>query len=423
MEKSRFKILHNIKQADVVYVFLIVWIFIFMLSKSMLSVYSDFSFVLGKLMLFIRLALVVITFVNCLMFQQDRKKIIVLTAFTLLVILDYLVADNWMLFELFFVAIFWGDRLEYRKVLKIFAITTLVSIICIALLDVANLLPRYEYVSSRIDRLRTTLGFHHPNALSECIMVVLLCLFLLYNKGYKSIFSKILIVGCVVWVAIFPNTLAVVLVMFFTLLFQLILKMIFKRRQTFSGKIVLFVSIILLTCILCGLLYVIVLSGKYDNNFILRKFETLHSRVLLARKGLDRIPITWFGTSYESTTEIAVYIKQTANEYFTIDCVYFLLPLRYGILATIAFAWFYFQSVYYCIQKENAELLSVLIALLLMMVVDPFITLFIMSFVFICSKCYKKPDSDYKVQSFYQKWTAKREEKKYENGCVCADKA
>ena len=103
MEKSRFKILHNIKQADVVYVFLIVWIFIFMLSKSMLSVYSDFSFVLGKLMLFIRLALVVITFVNCLMFQQDRKKIIVLTAFTLLVILDYLVADNWMLFELFFV--------------------------------------------------------------------------------------------------------------------------------------------------------------------------------------------------------------------------------------------------------------------------------------------------------------------------------
>lgn len=382
---------HSKKQTtiDIIYLIIGAWVFAFMLSTSMLSVNQIAGNILGITFISIRLLLIGLTFIDFLHRRQSMKRILILVLFTALVLIEYLVADNWLLFELFFIFIFWADRLNYIKVIKIFMYTTGFSIVLIVLLYYCGFLIKYDYFTNRMGRARVTLGFHHPNSLSECLMVVLLCAFLLYWKKKKRVGIAIATILVTVWIAIFPNTLTVVLTIpivycIFALLKLITSKTITKKQRR---RILILVGLFVIG-IIYGLYYV-VNSGMFDNS-VLRQFESLYIRIRLSRLGLERYGITLFGTVYESATEIAVYINKTASEYFTIDSVYFLLPIRYGLISSIVFLYCYYKSITFCVKKDNLKLLSVLIAVLVMSVVDPFVTNYIMSFIFICSKAYKQ---------------------------------
>ena len=388
----RTKVRKKIFIEDILYILIGVWVLAFMFSASMLSLYPKVVSTLGFVLISVRLSLVGLAFFDCFLKKQNFKRIVILGFFTFLVVIEYIVADNWLLFELFFVFIFWGERLDYRKILKIFMILTGVSIGFIVLLYYLDVVIKYDYFTNRMGRPRTTLGFHHPNSLSECLMVMLLCAFLLFWRKNYRLFLFLSIICVLAWIAIFPNTLTVVFTVLLMFAIYGILSFLTNRSFSIKKKRRLIFVISLFVVVIVFSLYYIVKSGKFDS-LVPRQLESLYIRIRLSRLGLERYGITLLGTVYESTTEIAVYIKKTASEYFTIDSVYFLLPIRYGIVTTIVFAICYFVAVLESIRKSNIKLLSVLFAILIMSIVDPFVTNFIMSFIFICSRAYKMEDS------------------------------
>ena len=382
--KNKFSKIVNEK--DIIYIVMSVWIFIMIYYKSMMETFSEFF---GKTILFIRILLVFLAFTNCLINRQNKKKVILLAAFTLIVVLDYIFADNWLIFELFFITFFWGDKLDYKKVLKIFCVVIITSMILVVFMNRMGLSPA-EFVYIRPSgRRRLTMGFNHPNALSECLMSFLFCLYLLYNRGFRKRVISFVMVVSAVFILIYPNTNYVAGVIILVLIFELLLKGLFHILRTKRQKKMLFVSIIIITFFLFLLVYYVVLTKKFDDSNIFHMFGTLYHRVILSRKGLEKYGISLYGTYYESTTDIQIYVKKTATEYFTIDCLYFLLPIRYGLIATIVFFTFYLKSIYSCILNNNIELLSIFLAGLIMGIVSPFITLFTMNYLFICAKCYK----------------------------------
>lgn len=370
---------------DVLYALIGIWVVAFMLSASMLSADPVAVSFLGIVFICIRLLLIGLAFVDLMIRRQSKKRMLQLVLFTAFVTAEYLIADNWLLFELFFIFIFWADRLDYRKILKIFLYTTGISILFIALLHFAGLLIDYDYFTTRMDRPRVSLGFHHPNSLSECIMVVMLCAFLLYWKKGRRMILLTATALVSLWIKIYPNTLAVYVTLFFVYVIYGFLNLITSRKLSMKQKrIILILSGVMIIAVFAGLYY-IVYDGRYDYT-VLNRFESLYIRIRLSRQGLERYGITLFGTVYESATEIAVYVNQTANDYFTIDSIYFLLPIRYGIISTVVFFYCYIKSIYYCVKKNDLRLTSVLVAVLIMGIVDPFVTNYIMSFMFICSK-------------------------------------
>ena len=382
----------RITQLDILYVLIGTWIFAFMISTSMLSVYTVVGTLLSILLISIRLLMIGLAFIDCFYRKQSIRRILLLSVFTVLVVVEYIVADNWLLFELFFVFIFWADRLNYKKILKIFMYVTGLSIALISFLYYSEFLIKYDYFTNRMGRPRVTLGFHHPNSLSECLMVVLLCIFLLFWKSNKKIIVFLMTLFVLAWIAYFPNTLTVVLTVPFVYIIYGVLNLVTNRTLTKKQKRRLIISIGLFIVAITIILYYIVNSGRFDNS-VLRRFESLFIRIRLSRLGLERYGISLFGTVYESVTEIAIYVNKTATEYFTIDSVYFLLPIRYGIVSTFVFFFCYYKSICLCVKKGNLKLLSVLIAVLIMSIVDPFVTNFIMSFIFVCSKAYKSEDN------------------------------
>ena len=393
--KNKFS--KNVNEKDIIYIVMSVWIFIMIYYKSMMETFSEFF---GKTILFIRILLVFLAFTNCLINRQNKKKVILLVAFTLIVVLDYIFADNWLIFELFFITFFWGDKLDYKKVLKIFCVVIITSMIFVVFMNRMGLSP-VEFVYIRPSgRRRLTIGFNHPNALSECMMSFLFCLYLLNNKGLKKRVIAFVMVVSAVFIFVFPNTNYVAGVIILVLVFDILLRGLFHFLRTKRQKKVLFVGILFFTFFLFVLVYYVVLTKRFDNSNIFHMFDTLYHRVILSRKGLERYGISLFGTYYESTTDIQIYVKKTATEYFTIDCLYFLLPIRYGLIATIVFFTFYLKSIYSCILKNNIELLSIFLVGLIMGIVSPFITLFTMNYLFICAKCYKSGSEVIKNSDF-----------------------
>ena len=377
-------------EIDIIYVIMAIWVFFMVYYKSMMDSFAE---LFGKTILVFRLILVLLAFANCIQNKQQKKKLFALIAFTLLVVADYLLADNWLIFELFFIPFYWGDKLNYKKVLRIFGLVTIISMAFVIIMNLLGLSPN-EFVYIRPNgRHRMTLGFNHPNALSECLMVFLFCLYLLNCKGIKKHITRFIMIVAAIFVLVYPNTVNVAGTIILVLILDFLLSGIFRHLQTKRRKKIFFVNIIIVLSFVVILLYYIVVTKRFDDSKILNRFGTLFHRVVLSRQGLDRYGISLFGTYYESTTDIAIYVKKTATEYFTIDCIYFLLPIRYGLIATFVFFGFYLKSIYISIIKNNIELVSILLAVLIMGIVDPFITLFIMDFIFICAKCYKSDDS------------------------------
>ena len=390
--KTLFQNKHKkIIQFDIINILIGIWIVAFMLSTSMLSVYSVAGDLLHIVFLSIRIILIGLAIIDCFYHRQSIKRVLMISIYMLMVVVEYLVSDNWLLFELFFIYVFWADRLNYKVVLKIFMYITGAMIAFIALLFFAGVLIQYDYYTNRMGRPRVTLGFHHPNSLSACLMVVLLCMFLLFWKRNRRIIVAGTSLLVLMWIAYFPNTLTVVLTVPLVYIIYGILRVTTSRKTTKWQKKIIRVFTVFLFVAIVSSLYYIVNSGNYDNAFS-RQFESLLIRIRLSRLGLERYGISLFGTVYESATEIAIHINKTASEYFTIDSVYFLLPIRYGIATTLLFFFFYYQSIKCCVRKDNIKLLSVLIAVLVMSIVDPFVTNYIMSFIFICSKAYTTED-------------------------------
>lgn len=367
--------------SHLIYALLGLWSFLYILKVSMIDSIGGVDAVIGKMIVGIRIIIILIALVDCIQNKVRKKIFIILIGFVCVVVIGYIIAKHWLLFDCFFIAYFFGNRLNYKKVLEIFGTTMLLAMLLVFILDFWGILPTFNYYSSRTGELRTRLGFSSPGVMAECIMALLFIIYMLYFEKHRVLVS-IVMIAAAIWCYIYPNSITVAVVLILVLVIRFVIEKINLKYESQKKKILIFSIII--TIGITVFLLVLIYTPIVDGLPFFKTYHTVYARLILGRQGFAKYGISLFGTPYKNVADVAA---TSLSDYFVLDCLYYLLPIRYGIVTTMCFFVAYFIFVKKTLDKQDYSLFSIMAATVIMSIIGSFITMFPMCFVFICANC------------------------------------
>ena len=190
--------------SKIVYFLLYLWLGLSAVSLSTISeINSNVVIIFGKIVILVRISLMVLYVCNMFTNKIKIKDLFIFGFFMAVSALAYLGSDKWLLFDILFVAIFWGDKLDYKKILNMYYYVLITATLVIIALYFVGVLPDFSYERGN-GLMRHSFGFSHPNTLGFILFVlsILYCL----RKKVITFLDYILLIIIAVFTYVGPNS-------------------------------------------------------------------------------------------------------------------------------------------------------------------------------------------------------------------------
>ena len=230
---------------------------------------------------------------------------------------------------------------EFRKIAKVYIVVNAVILTSVALLALTGVIPDLLFEEAgRPDR--HSLGFTYPLYCSAHWFTLAL-VYCYVRKGILKVWDYALLIG--VWAMLFflckaqTASALLILLMFGTFIRQVYRYRLHSKSLTPSPRFlvirdklmsVMRMSFLLMMVLMIGgaLLYVPPVSDFIKDHIGL---STMFSRLAYGRVGLLNFIPTIFGRSFDYNTWVGT-VK--ADDYFSIDSSYILIPIYFGVIGT-----------------------------------------------------------------------------------------
>lgn len=316
-------------------------VFIFTFSEVLLS--SRFVFISGFIFKIVGLAVnfcrVFLIFIFVLhKFKYNLKTFFKLLLMFVLIVVSYRITTIWALFDLLFVPVFLNELCS-NKIYKWYAYAIITGCTVVVIAHFLGIMPELTFYRNN-SSIRYAFGFSHPNTLSRYVMLLDILMVIRLKDKIKLRHIAMIAISAV-FVYLFPNTNSVTAVLLM-LTFGVFIYQYFKKNMldTKIGRLIMIMIVPCFILLFLGMtIYYYGHIGKLNN-----PDNTLQSRFIMGFRGINRYGIHIFGNdvkfvSTSSTNSLA------SGEYFVIDSLFFYLPIRMGIVATVIFVFMYMKLI------------------------------------------------------------------------------
>ena len=358
---------------DIMYVFLCVNIVMSLISYTLIvRAVPAVSFILGKLTLLNRCVLILLWMIVAVKGTIKLYRLAFFILFMALVGLEYYYLRQWLLFDVFFVPVFWGRSFHFERVRQLYLYSYVLTIVILAVFSLLGAFNTYVFVRGD-GRQRYSLGFLHPNLLGVIVLCVCFLFFLRIRK-HDTILEYILFPVCAIFLWVVPNSMTntvLLLVSWFGILVIDLSKRLCIGKKRWIGKkwqLGFVYTIIGLGIVgIFGIIY-----KGWGREWISRLSGTLYTRFIHGYNGIRMYGISIFGNkNIEFIGELDILMgKATENQYFALDCLYVYLPVVVGIIPTIVIGCIYAYGIKKCFDRNNIGMLMIMLLFLISAISD-----------------------------------------------------
>lgn len=375
---------------DAIYVILAIFIFFHVLnSMSLLTYKYDFKFNY----LCIRLCRAIL-FLYCIYSNRimGSRRFVEFVIFLLISFIT-LWRVNSVFLDIFMLA--FTARRDFQKTINTFFYSLLLATVTIVCLDAIGIMPKY--ITYRSDGVRRyTLGFTHANYLA--FMIVLLIIILLIKDNEEHFMRDAFFVFLsTIFCYYVPNSITstiILLIIGVIILTEHAYRFIFKKN-IIQNKLIQKGLIIALPCTAIIVYYLIF---NLDGTFAFDINYTLLSRINQSRIAIEQYGFSFWGQKVDLVSSMAIYFGSASQRtFFALDSLFIYLPIRYGIVPSIYFAYQYTKSIRLYIKKKNSVAIMICLILILYSIIETVFLNLVVSFIFICAYA-----DDYKQQELLE---------------------
>lgn len=369
-----------------IYFFISQLVFIDVLRNSLLQ-YSYPDCVLGLKVL----AIIIRIFVACvagyylLRSRSDFMCLVEKIIYILLLFVTMLFQKNFVYFDMFFISIFLAKFLDYKTVANTYLYSLIFSVVVVVIMQYIKIFPVYMVIREETERVRTSLGFTHPNTLGHTLLYICMLYLIVHEHNIK--YYDLILVGVVsLWLYIYPNSITSSLLLVLLAIFIIAMKMgrFLLKKDILKLQFVRILSLILIPVLLFGL-YMIIIQGR-GREIVSNISSTLTTRIIMSQKGIELYGFQIFNSqNIEFTGTAAKYFGESSG-YFVVDCLYVYIFLVFGIIPGIFYFLYYIKCVRNSFSK-SCILWIVLILLMLFSITEASMITFKSSFIFILPMC------------------------------------
>jgi hypothetical protein len=344
-------VLDNIRKKYSLIVYVCIGIFCFcgVLGLTTFSqFYPDQNHYLLRFLKVIRFFLILIVIDNFICNGFNLKKFAVFVFF--MFILAFSKTNTFELFDLLFIPYLLNDKLDYKKVYKIYLVSIILCALLAFYLYFIDVLPTKMYHKFDIYKVYT-LGFRHPNILGF-VFLLLGILYFLLRKNITLLDSFILLLcsfGC------FYITSSRTSVIIFILLSILSIVCVFVKDLNNWDKNKLFYLSLLFYFSIIAIFYFLSFSEFGRHTFFEKYLRTVAARLYMGQEAFYQYGFSWLGQKIHFVGDY--HLK--GERYFVVDCLYMYLPIASGIITTVFFIASHVLALKYTISKNDLRLFIV----------------------------------------------------------------
>ena len=381
--------LRKIRISTILELFIIWLLFQSVISSSLLR-YSNYDSVLilfRYVTIGVRFALIVLGLYCFSRERVRRNTLIPLVLYIIVVLITTIYNKSFDFFDALFVAFVFRNKLSRERIIRIFFWTILISCMFVILAYCAGAFP--YYVVRRTDgRERMHLGFVHPNSLGYYVMTISFIWVLKIKDKIKLIHVAILILVSL-FLYIYPNSFssAISLLLFAVyLLTNNVYSFLFKN-DVIKNVLVRY-SVIVLVPIIVIVIYWLV-TNVANASLASETLYTFFARFRLGSQAIQKYGIHLFGSRDIQFVGTATrYFENSGLRYFTVDCFYIQVLVKYGIVPTLFFLSYYIACLRACIKVYDSRLLGIFVILAVYSINEAMILSVTSSFLYIIASAY-----------------------------------
>lgn len=357
MKSSKIKL----SLSNVYYLMLEVVIIISAIQRSVMS-YRINQSLLNNVFL---CAIIFVFFIGVLKSKSKitRKELIMI----LVAILSYFFSHSLVCFYIVSICIV-AKNCEFEKIVRVCCIGNISAIILVLLADISGAFLETSFMRGDTGEIRYSFGFTHPNTF--CVYLIgFIVAYYANKKRCKIIDFFPLIIAAFISINITKSiTASLVLLAIFV---YLIIARIGLDKLIQGKKIykMLKTAIPLIVFLVFAVLYI---AYRFDSLTILSDLgKTANLRLLYAHQALTEYGVSIAGQ--EISTYGSSYFLLNPNstqKYFTIDCLYILLLVRDGALATIIIIGYILESLRKAIKVRWLYFIYVIIVLIIYSIME-----------------------------------------------------
>lgn len=372
---------------ELTYIIIIILTYISIIQASLLSYSNEtlaaYLYYFGIL---VRAFMIMKFFFDRSIRKSNIRNIILFFAIFLI---SYFAIGSFTFFDLFYFSVLYKNRLKYEKIVDIFLITMIAGFISVILLDYIGYFPKFSVSRFGTSIIRYSYGFSHPNVTGRFVLYICI-LWILKRRENIKLWDFAIITGAAYWVYVYPNSVTSALMIVSIAVGILISKtytFIFKKELV-NNQLIKWLSVIIVPLIFIVIFYIAINASQNSTSILNELSETFYSRFWGGMSAIQKYSINLFGNRISFVTAAQRYFGSFLN-YFTVDCLYILLPLRYGILCTIYFMFQLYISIKQTIIKRDTYLFLTFMIFILYSIAENGLIVMYSSFVFILSNSYK----------------------------------
>ena len=369
---------------------LIVWFVFQAVITSSLLKYSNYKSLVSLIYVInivARLFMIAVGIYTIKKRKINKNHFLYLCIYVIIVVITILYNKSYQFLDSLFIAIFFGNKLSKEQIIKIFFWTILISCGLVVVMYFSGVFP--HYVVRRIDgRERAYFGFAHPNSLGYYVMILCFLGVLEIKDKIRYIYIVLLIIVSY-FVYVFPNSLSSALLILLLALYLLINKMyifLFKSN-VIKNNLVKYGSMLLVPIIVVFVYWFV--TNASNMKLADESLRTLYARFRLGSQAIQQYGIHLFGTrDIDFVGTAARYFENTTKKYFTVDCFYVQILVRYGIIPSMSFFAFYCCCITASIKSKDADVLIMLILMAIYSIIESMALAVPTSFLYIISSGY-----------------------------------
>lgn len=243
-------------------------------------------------------------------------------------------------------------------------------------------LPKFTVFRYGTNFSRNSYGFSHPNVCGRFLFS--LCLLYILKRRNKLGFVELIGMTLIAyWVYVYPNSVTASLMIIGLVTCLLVIKLykLLFKREIISNVFVKIIGIAVIPIIFITVFYLVLNSQSHS---VLQDLSaTFYSRFTGGLSAMQQYPIRLLGNKISFTTYSQIYFGATNDNYFVIDCLYILLPVKYGIIATIYFSYQLYKGAVTSIKRNDSFLFLAIIFLLVYSLAENGLSLIYFSYIFL----------------------------------------
>lgn len=334
-----------------------------------------------------RILMIAFGFFSLLKDKIRKDFLVPLILYVLTVFVTKVYNGAFQFLDALFVAFVFKNKLKRKRLIDIFFWTALCSFVLVILMYYAGFFPHFAVF--RLDgRERLYLGFSHPNTVGYYVMILCFLSVLRIRERIRYL-HIVALIAAAYFVYVYPNSFSSALSILLLALYLIIDKLyyFFFRRNAIRSRFLRYGSIAAIPLIIVVVFWFVAnASSSMLANEMLRTF---YSRFRLGGQAIQRYGIHLFGSrNIEFVGTAARYFESSAREYFTVDCFYIQILVRFGIVPSLLFFMYYIACIKACISARDPVILVMLIIIAIYSINESMVLAVPTSFLFIIASGY-----------------------------------